>query len=147
MMKIHFHSVVDVITNSSTTIYTRVQDGAVEAVKAIINAILDGLGEELRADDLFEFTINKKFSEGELEWRRDDYMVDKLGLKYESPNQWVALRQTFTEEPWWVDRDALGAEDYENSSIVVRALRPDFTAAARAMDALNNLVGQEEVYS
>ena len=65
------HSEVDVITNSSTTIYTKVQKGGIDSVKNIINSILKISNSELKADDLFTFEITS----GEL----DDQRMDKLG--------------------------------------------------------------------
>ena len=53
-VKIKFHSFVDVITNSSTVIYTY-QSGAIEPVKEVINEMLKLQGIDKKADDLFYF--------------------------------------------------------------------------------------------
>lgn len=56
-IKLQFHSVVDVITNSSTVIYTY-QDGSIEPAKELINEMLKLQGiEDKTADDLFYFGI------------------------------------------------------------------------------------------
>ena len=47
------HSIVDIITNSSTVIYTGVTDNAVEAVKGIINDVLQSVGSDYTADNLY----------------------------------------------------------------------------------------------
>ena len=61
-IRVNFHSFVDIITNSSTVIYTYVN--SVEAVKEFINAVLQISGahenyivesEPVTADDLYDF--------------------------------------------------------------------------------------------
>ena len=54
-ISINFHSFVDIITNSSTVIYTYV--GNVDAVKEFINEILAGVDADVTADDLYEFKV------------------------------------------------------------------------------------------
>jgi hypothetical protein len=57
-LKIKTHSVVDVITNSSTVIYTQAGEGTISAIKEMVNALL-ALGEsDLTADDLFNFELS-----------------------------------------------------------------------------------------
>lgn len=51
------HSVVDVITNSSTVIYTSAAGNAIDVAKEIINEVLGLAGSEKSADDLFDFRI------------------------------------------------------------------------------------------
>lgn len=51
------HSIVDVITNSSTVIYTQATEATVKSFRNMINAILDIAGSEIRADDLFIFRL------------------------------------------------------------------------------------------
>jgi hypothetical protein len=70
-LKITLHSEVDVITNSSTTIYTQVSEGGIETVKGIINSILKIGGSELTADDLFTFEITSE--------QLDEQRTEKLG--------------------------------------------------------------------
>ena len=55
-MRILLHSFVDVITNSSTTIYVW-QEGAIGAVKEVINEVLELMGEAKQADELFTFGV------------------------------------------------------------------------------------------
>lgn len=52
MITLKLHSVVDLITNSSTTIYT-FYDSSVEPCKKMINAFLKTFGVEKTADDMF----------------------------------------------------------------------------------------------
>lgn len=55
---IKVHSIVDVITNSSTVIYTQADEGTIKSVKELINALLAIGKSELTADDLFEFSLD-----------------------------------------------------------------------------------------
>jgi hypothetical protein len=68
MIKIKIHSVVDVITNSSTVIYTY-QDGSEKPVRELIEEIfkLSNITENI--DDVFEFGLEGGFED---ENDRDD---------------------------------------------------------------------------
>jgi len=57
MIKIKIHSFVDVITNSSTTIYCQCTDKTIQAAKELINILLEESGSKKTADDLFEFKL------------------------------------------------------------------------------------------
>lgn len=59
-MIIPVHSVVDVITNSSTMIYTGATDEAVSAIRSIINFVLLEAGSDKRVDDLYDVKLVKK---------------------------------------------------------------------------------------
>jgi len=68
---INFHSIVDVITNSSTTIFTWVSAGR-NHIKEVINAILLAGGSDKKFDDLFVLEIFPDFT------TIFDYIVDEL---------------------------------------------------------------------
>ena len=51
------HSFVDVITNSSSEIFTSANEGTVKAVKELINNLLIGVGSNKTADDLFDIIV------------------------------------------------------------------------------------------
>ena len=55
MFKLNVHSIVDVITNSSTVIYTY-QDSTKEA-KELLQEILNLMGEDKKVDDLFNIGV------------------------------------------------------------------------------------------
>ena len=59
MIVIKTHSIVDIITNSSTTIYTQATDGAIKTVKEIINTILKDAGSDKTVDDLYDVEISE----------------------------------------------------------------------------------------
>lgn len=56
LIKVNFHSAVDVITNSSTTIFTY-SEGSDTKAKELINEFLRVLGSDKKADDLFYMGI------------------------------------------------------------------------------------------
>ena len=53
---VKIHSLVDVITNSSSVTYVMADEGSIEALKNLINLLLP---EGQKADDLFEFSLKK----------------------------------------------------------------------------------------
>jgi|GEM_PF-5269719 len=56
-LKIAVHSLVDVITNSSTVIYVQVHDKTVKFMKEFIDYFLKKSGSKKTADQLFEFKM------------------------------------------------------------------------------------------
>jgi hypothetical protein len=55
-IRIGFHSMVDVITNSSTTIFTY-SGGAEKPAKELVNEFLKCMGSELTADEMFDIFV------------------------------------------------------------------------------------------
>ena len=52
-------SLVDVITNSSTSIYQIASKSSIDYMKTVINGILIAVGSDKKADDLFNFRIKE----------------------------------------------------------------------------------------
>ena len=52
------HSVLDVITNSSTSVYVGCHSNTIKFATEMINDLLKAAGSEKSADDVFEFKIN-----------------------------------------------------------------------------------------
>lgn len=84
-LTIRTHSVVDVITNSSTVIYSQADDGTISSVKDLINALLKIGGSELTADDLFNFELD---SEGE---NYDGYQDVALVVTVKIDNEYAKI--------------------------------------------------------
>jgi hypothetical protein len=83
MIKIkNIHSVVDLITNSSTTIYTQAKKGSIETVKEIINIILKTSESGQTADDLYTFDIKAKIDYVYF----DEWFAEKLTDFYDKPS-------------------------------------------------------------
>ncbi len=122
MFKLDIHSIVDVITNSSTTIYTY-QDGIKEA-KELLQEILNIMGEKKGVDDLFSIGVfasdNDTYTEYLSELGEDD--VDTEYPDNYPLDSWKAQDKyidTLIEnvlsgaikKPKWMD-EAEGKEDY-----------------------------------
>lgn len=124
-IKIKIHSEVDVITNSSTTIYTRVRNGGIETIKSVVDTMLKIAKSDLIADDLFTFEIVKEdisdmlidmildegiasaYYETEISWRTPEWrekckvVYDKIESgEYPKPNFW---------EYGYLDKSSIGS--------------------------------------
>ena len=55
--KTKIHSVIDLITNSSTEIFINCNKDTIETAKNFVNVMLEAAGSNKTADDLFEFQI------------------------------------------------------------------------------------------
>ena len=55
IIKIKPHSIVDVITNSSTVVYVQTHDNTIKYAKELINTFLKVAGSDKKANDLFNF--------------------------------------------------------------------------------------------
>jgi hypothetical protein len=65
-MRFHIpiHSIVDVITNSSSVLYTEAHQGSVDLAKKLINKVLSVAGTPLTADDLFNISVRTYSQDG-----------------------------------------------------------------------------------
>lgn len=100
MVKIPMHSLIDLITNSSTEIFVH-SEKSLQACKDLINEFLKTLNSELTCDDIFElsvepekYTIDNYKERIEWEFEDEDYeqkiqMVDQyLAGDIEKPDWW-----------------------------------------------------------
>ena len=85
-LKIKVHSVVQIITNSSTVIYTQADEGTIISLKEMVNALLKIGGSELTADDLFTFELD---SDGEESYGGNSDIV--LNVTCKSDNEHAIL--------------------------------------------------------
>lgn len=69
-MKIYIQSYIDIITNSSTTVFTWAYN--INGVKEIINSVLKASGSNLTCDDLFDISISYNVELGDT----NDYYID-----------------------------------------------------------------------
>ena len=78
------HSIVDVITNSSTVIYTYCTTNTITFIKEVIDSVLRAGGSDKTADDLYEFELvpNSDLVE-ECGWR----IQDREGISSEEATQ------------------------------------------------------------
>jgi len=133
--KLNFHSVVDVITNSSTVIYTY-QDGCEKPAKELINEMLKLSGEsEKKADDIFYFGvfcdenrymdfINEEYDydDGsetdelsnipalEGEWGSNEYKKSESARQLWFENLQLSIAKGEVEQPDWMNRAEEGRD-------------------------------------
>lgn len=147
------HSVVDVITNSSTTIYTQATEATVKSFRNLINAILDIAGSTVRADDMFIFRLVPDM------YRLIDAMeesgeYDDADWYKELPSDYSMRRniiekkiiEIITENPaveWYAD---LVRESECDINLVVIAKDEKSEAAAKIMSALVDTIHSDESY-
>ena len=132
-LKINVHSVVDIITNSSTTVYTMADEGTIKAVKEMVNALL-AIGEsKLTADDLFTFTLyserEREYQDEKLHENVDEYSdkvsalddafnkmsEEKFGTRYgwDIKDKTLKAEYDTLKSKYYADGDALFLEYYE----------------------------------
>lgn len=147
------HSVVDVITNSSTTIYTQATEATVKSFRNLINAILDIAGSTVRADDLFIFRlvpdmyrlIDAMEESGEYD---DADWYKELPKDYSKRRELIGKKiiEIITENPsveWYADMVRRSECDI---NLVVIAKDDKSEAAAKIMSALVDTIHAEESY-
>jgi hypothetical protein len=76
-LRIPLHSVVDVITNSSTVIYTQASSGAAKIARAMIEEILEIAGCDKKVEDLFDISVKPAFNDM---WEAEE-ALEEMGLK------------------------------------------------------------------
>jgi len=151
MFKLNVHSIVDVITNSSTVIYTY-QDSTKEA-KELLQEILNLIGEKKDVDDLFH--IGVFLSE-------DDYYIDSLDNAEEYPenfpvDDWKAQSKYIADlqekilkgeasKPDWMENieDGLDYDDYRYStSLYILPKDEKYTGLVKKMLTFLNFPSHE----
>lgn len=148
------HSVVDVITNSSTVIYTQATESTIKAFKDLTNALLKIAGSDANADDLFEFSLepemhviidrmmdNTEFGYGSewyesmksLSWKKRDVITEAKAREFMAQDP----------QPDWLK------SDYEKNSDIhlrVKSKNDDSTLAATIMEGLISTFNTETQY-
>lgn len=115
-MKIKIHSVVDIITNSSTVIYT-CSDGSLSALKELVNEMLIIFGENKTFDDIFYAGI---FLENNYDY--EDY-IEESDLEIDYTEDYIenikkeVLFGKISRPEWMIN-----AEDCENCSTILEII-------------------------
>lgn len=130
----HIHSVVDLITNSSSEIFTFVNTGYIKSVKELINELLKQGGSTKTADDLFDIEVECR------------YINDS--------NEDVSVRGILIvsgDEAWLTDDEAKEVKVFDfykserGNRLRVTAKDPSVELAAKILGAINNLFISREV--
>lgn len=147
--QIKFHSFVDVITNSSTTIY--IYQNSVDQAKALINEILKLMGEKLTAEECFHFgTFCKKDI-----YLDSDYEEIPEEADYDSPEyeESIAKRDAYIKEliqniligkivkPSWMESVEESDDDYSpNLYLTILPIDERFeTLGKRIIEFINSV--------
>ena len=78
-IRIHIHSFIDIITNSSTEIYVQASEHTIKNIKSLVDSILSIGGSPLKCDDIFIMKLVSDREEDEddededNDYRDDDY--------------------------------------------------------------------------
>lgn len=150
MILIQFHSVVDVITNSSTVIYTRAKSNSIRVLTSLVNALMAATSSDLRAEDMFEFKLEEVIKD--YVW--DDYRAwyagnlprEHDGNEFIDPPTFEQFKAREEKPPWWFDHEELGMYDaHSDVYIRVTAKNPLAAQAAHVMEELHEIFEQPEV--
>jgi len=111
--KIEIHSVIDLITNSSTEIFVH-SESSIEPVKELLNEFLKLIGNNKTCDDVFEITLECSNVEELVEYYLDYVENDVLNSLGSSKEEIVeSIKQIFidvklngaSEPEWFKDCD------------------------------------------
>lgn len=144
-MRIKIQSISDIITNSSSEVYTILEYDAVESVKRIIDSILALAGHGFHWDDFFK--IEEDFDEEDaLEYHKEQWenSEHEEGEEYKEPShdELLDFVHEFNEEAW----------DSGDGHIIETYLKfipidPDAKESAALLHKLNELFDAQVVYN
>ena len=149
------HSIVDLITNSSTTVFIVAKESTIKAVKELIDQLLELGGCRQRADDLFSFKLE---CDRYQDWLSEETMAntdydESLGWKERNVICKEALAQVLasedkpdwfkTEEEWLTSNEE--CDEYHDISLIVTAKEGEAELAAKVARLLSNLTGMFEM--
>lgn len=80
-LKIDLHSIVELITNSSSEIYIEATERSIEAIKSIIDNILQFSEKNLSSDDLFDIELGISYNDDHLGDLIADHLRDEFTLE------------------------------------------------------------------
>lgn len=134
-MKIKIHSIIDVITNSSTEVFIFTHNKSIEILKELIDSLLNIGDSGLKADDLFEFKIT---SENQDEYAMETF-ADNNGLSWDELEN--LIKNGFINNPelaeLWKDFDILVYEDISfDEDINILPKQTDDPSIVQAADVI-----------
>jgi hypothetical protein len=107
LFKIDFHSMVDVITNSSSIIYTY-SDGCIEPAKELINEFAKSMGYNKTADEMFTFGVFCEDDEAYYDHIPEEFVDYNSETSYEDSEKYIdkLIEQIMAgevEKPEWME--------------------------------------------
>lgn len=129
--KIKLHSSVDLITNSSTVIFTY-SEGSLQAVKDLVNEMLKVFNQNLTFDDLFYagiFVGDDYYFESEdfpqFEDIKDYKEIEKLQREYLSNLKLQILKDEIEKPNWVIEVEKLERCDYPIGTYLELAVKDE----------------------
>ena len=125
-IKLNLHSIVDVITNSSTMVYIMATTKSIDLAKKFINKILTFSGSDKTADDLFDFSIEIN----DEKYLYTDYLADCKSDELDE-------KEILSLEDWRVKTIEEAADDYDNYTTSSVVIKPKDTTNKKMMDLVS----------
>ncbi len=158
--RINLHSMTDLITNSSTTIFT-LHDNSVKPCKELVNEILALMGSDKTCDDIFKLSV-----EADLDYAVDmvndqledlldeeEYKALKIPDDYSKGRDRIRkilneIRSGQMEKPDWYDELVENNDDYQgNRELVIEVKDPQFKKLAEKVIKFLSSVDTAESYN
>jgi hypothetical protein len=159
LIKFNIHSIVQIITNSSTVIFTY-QD-SISEVKALVEEVLKISGEDFRsADDIFHYGVfceDSTYFERDLDFPKDmpevtgSWGSDERKESQAKLDEWFAalkvkIMSGEIEQPkWMTDAEEAGSYDYWAPSryLCLMPKKKKYAELGNKIEALLNSVGAD----
>jgi len=143
---IPMHSVVDVITNSSTVIYVSAHGSSIKLMKEFINTLLKATGSDKTSDDLFEFSTAVNFEK----WseRMEYYYEDEMPEGYddmEYDEGIAALRKMYDQSV--IDGTTEDVFEYGAQKDLVMVVKGDDKLTINLVEQVEAIFEIEEEYN
>jgi hypothetical protein len=145
-MLIAVHSVVDVITNSSTVVYTTASQSTINTIELIVDSVLARAGSNLKATDLFEFKIAYD-PDRVHQWRWETWLdrhatPEQRNLGWYEKSKLYAKFEKGDPPEWWDDyKPSDDWDDFESIYVEVTAKREEDEELAKVLSTLHTLFG------
>lgn len=160
-IKFKYHSVVDVITNSSTTIYTN-SDGCIGPAKELVQEFLNTMEIEKSVDEIFYFDsfmdydhyLNYLYDINEDE--KDKYINDFINLGYKEQEKefekvFKNVASKEIERPkWMIDAERAKSDDwgsYYESELYIFPKEQKYEKLAKALEKFLYSTNHESMYN
>jgi len=113
---LNVHSIIDVITNSSTEIYTCTHGKTIEYMKELLNSVLKAGGSKKTADDLYDFKIKL---DGDKRAEAEEFFQHQGMSKEEAVEEVSRLDSAGEFKQYYLDNiDEVGDGNYEDNFVV-----------------------------
>lgn len=157
MKTIKLHSIIDLITNSSTEIFT-VSEGSILPCIEMVNEILDLMGETRRCEDIFNLAVlpdkstilDRMWEEVEDDGELRDYIIEVFGE--DSLTDDDILERTYDHIlkenkslPWFEEMRESVAE-YTDTTLVITVKDPKFEKLAEYITTFLYSTESQEKY-